>query len=194
MTSGSDGLGSGKDARFHFFSRSRVPTGARFVLRGTATDAVTLAVAQLVSEGFVAREDDLDARLRQMGSPWLARAVEIGTADVSWPRQYLQDVIEDTPLIFLKRFQRKISPTLVMVAARHLPDATIELVLYPHTSRKGDPEGSFGASTRIRASVEAIVAASTANGIFVSHDTMNGIRNDGSPASQQMVRELLDWR
>ena len=187
-------LGAGKEARFHYFERSRVPYGARFVLRGTPADAVTLGVTQLVAEGFTAREDDLDARLRQMGSPWRAQAVEIGTADVSWRKQYLQDVIEDTPLIFLNRFQRKISPTLVMAAAQHLPDATIELVLYPHTSRKGDPEGSFGAATRLLDSVEAIAAASAANGTLVSHEKLIGIRNDGSPASQQMVRELLGWR
>jgi hypothetical protein len=186
-------LGGGRDARFHAFERGGTLTGARFVVRRTAADAVSLAIARLVAEGFVAREDDLDARLRETGSPWRAQAAEIGEAKGSWAKGVIADLIEDTPLMFLNRFQRGIAPTLVMVAARDLPDATTELVLYPHMSGTGDPEGAFGAAPRVRVSVAAIVAASTADGTLVSHERLTGIRNDGSPASQRMVRELLGW-
>jgi len=188
------GLGAGREARFHTFERGGVLTGARFVLHRPAADAVALAVAHLVAEGFVVRDDDLDARLRGMGSPWLARALEIGDATGSWARWRLADLIEDTPLMFFTRFQRRIALTLVMVAARDQPDGTAELVYYPHTSGRGDPEGAFGAAARLRDCAKAIAEASTADGTLVSYEKMTGIRNDGSPASQQMVRELLGWR
>jgi len=191
---GRRGLGAGREARFHALERGGVLKGARFILRRPATDAIALAVGHLVAEGFVVRDDDLDARLREVGSPWLARAVEIGDATGSWARLRLADLIEDTPLMFFDRFQRRIALTLVMVAARELPDGTTELVFYPHTSGKGDPEGAFGAASRVRDSAKSIVEACTADRSLVSHETMSGIRNDGSPASQQMVRELLGWR
>ena len=187
-------LGAGKDARFHFFDDSGTLTGARFVMRRHAADAVVLGVAHLVAEGFVAREDNLNARLRELGSAWSAQAAEIGDARGSWGKGFLMDVIEDTPLVFLNRFQRGISPTLAMVAARELPDATTELVIYPHSSGRGDPEAWSGASARLRQSYEAIASTTTADGTLVTHEKLIGIRNDGSPASQQMVRELLDWR
>jgi len=81
------GLGSGPDARFHTFERGGPLKGARFVLRRPAADAFALAVGHLVAEGFVEREDGLGARLRELDSPWLARAVEIGTASGSWARR-----------------------------------------------------------------------------------------------------------
>jgi hypothetical protein len=187
-------LGAGRDARFHMFEHGGTLKGARFVLHTPAAAAITLAVSQLVAQGFTAREDDIDARLREMGSPWLARAAEIGDAKSSWKKGIIADLIENTPLMLLSRAQRGISPTLVMVAARELPDATTELVLFPHPSDEGHPEGWAGAARRVRASVEEIVAASTADGSLVSHEVLKGIRNDGSPASQQMVRELVGWR
>ena len=185
---------AGKDARFSPFEHSGALTGARFVVRRAVADAIALAVTQLVAQGFIAREDNLNARLRELGSPWLAQAVEIGDANSSFAKSYLADLIEETPLVFFRRFQRKISPTLVMVAARGLTDSTTELVLYPHTSGKGDPAGAFGAAGRLRTAYEAIAAASTADTTLVSQEKLIGIRNDGSPASQQMVRELLGWR
>jgi hypothetical protein len=187
-------LGAGRDARFHEFEWSGNLKGARFELRRAAADAVTLAVAQLVAEGFIAREDNLDERLRETGSPWLAQAVEIGEAKGSWAKGFLTDLIEDTPLIFLNRFQRGIAPTLVMVAARDLPEAASELILFPHMGATGDPSGATGAAGRLRAAYAAIEAASTADGTLASYESLRGIRNDGSPASQQMVRELLGWR
>jgi len=191
---GKRGLGSGRDARFHALERGGTLSGARFILRRPAVDAVALAVAQLLAEGFVIREDGLDERLRGMGSPWLARAVEIGEAKGSWARLRLADLIEDTPLMFFDRFQRRIALTLVVVAARELPDGTTELVYYPHTSGKGDPEGAFGAAARLRDCASAIAEVTTADGTLVTREKMTGIRNDGSPASQEMVRELLGWR
>jgi hypothetical protein len=187
-------LGAGREARFHTFEHGGTLRGARFVLRRDADDAVALAVEHLVSHGFTARGDDIDARLREMGSPWLAKAAEIGDATSSWTKGVIADLIENTPLMLFSRVQRGISPTLVMVAARALPEATTELVLFPHPSDAGHPEGWAGAAARVRAAVGAIVEATTAEGTLVSHEVLKGIRNDGSPASQQMVRELVGWR
>lgn len=50
------------------------------------------------------------------------------------------------------------------------------------------------AARRLRESADAISATCAADGTLVSQEQMTGIRNDGSPASQQMVRELLGWR
>ena len=187
-------LGAGRNARFHYFERHKLLRGGRLVLRCSPADAVTLAVAHLVAEGFTAREDNLNVRLREAGSPWLAQAVEIGDAKGSWATGFLTDLIEDTPLVFLNRFQRGIAPTLVMVTARVLPENTTELVVFPHMGSTGDPSGARGAAGRLRAAYAAIEAASITDGTMVSYESLRGIRNDGSPASQQMVRELLGWR
>jgi hypothetical protein len=187
-------LGAGRDARFHMFERSGTLHGARFVLRRTPADAVASTVEYLVAEGFIERDDNLDARLEEIGSPWLARAVEIGDAKGSWAKGLFADLIEDTPLILLNRLSRGISPTLVMVAARALPEAATELVIYPHPSGRGDPEGWAGAAKRVRTTIATMEAAAVADGTLISHEKMLGIRNDGSPASQQMVEDLLGWR
>lgn len=187
-------LGTGRDARFHTFEHSGPLRGARFVLRRGAADAIAMAIENLVAEGFVARDDALDEKLRDLGSPWTARAAEIGDTKGSWAKGIVADLIEETPLVFLNRLQRGISHTLVMVTARELPDATTELVLYPHASSKGDPGGWAGATERLRTSYEAITALCTADGSLVSQEKLIGIRNDGSPASQEMVRQLLGWR
>jgi len=191
---GRDRLGAGRGARFHTFEHSGALRGARFVLRRGAADAITLAIENLVAEGFVARDDALDTQLRDMGSPWTARAVEIGDTKGSWAKGIVADLIEDTPLEFLTRLQRGVAHTLVMVTARDLPDATIELVLYPHASSRGDPGGWAGAAERLRTSYEAITALCAADGTLDSQEKLIGIRNDGSPASQEMVRQLLGWR
>ena len=187
-------LGDGNDARFHGLEHSATLTGGRFVLLSSPPDSIALALAHVVAEGFATRDDNLDARLAQQDSPWIAQAAEIGDAKGSWAKGLVADLVEDTPLEFFNRFQRGISPTVVMIAARAQDDGTTELVLYPHASRRGDPEGSAGAASRARHAIAAIAAASTASGVLVSHETMNGIRNDGSPASQEMVRQLLGWK
>jgi hypothetical protein len=185
-------LGAGRTARFSYFQRHSVLHGGRFVLRCSAADAVTLGMAHLVAEGFLARDDNLEEHLRTMGSPWTAQAVEIGDPKGSRREGVVDFLIDETPLeVFM---QRRISHTLVMVTARELPDATTELVIYPHASSAGDPQWSAGAEARLRKSYTALAAASTANGTLVSHERFLGIRNDGSPASQEMVGTLLGWR
>jgi hypothetical protein len=186
-------LGTGRSARFNRFLHGHsVLKGARFILRRPAADAVALAVAQLVAQGFVAREDNLDVQLKQSGSHWLARAVEIGGKKVSWGESVVDYVLGDTALDIVLR--PRISHTLVMVAARELPDGMTELHVFPHMSLTGRPGSYAGAESRLRASLEAVSATGTADGTLVSYKRSLGIPNDGSPASQQMVETLLGWR
>jgi hypothetical protein len=46
----------------------------------------------------------------------------------------------------------------------------------------------------VRTTIATMEAAAVADGTLISHEKMLGIRNDGSPASQQMVEDLLGWR
>jgi len=185
--------GAGRDARFRSFLR-RYDTlrGGRFVVRRPVADAVASTVERLVAAGFVAREDGLDDGLREAGSPWTARAVEIGDPDRSRGREWVADLIKDTPLDWV--LQRKISHTLVVVAARDLGGGTTELDVFPHMSATGIPSGAAGAEGRLRTVLAAIQSAGTADGALVSYTRSMGIPNDGSPASQEMVRTLLGWR
>ena len=185
-------LGSGRDARFNrFLHRHDVLKGGRFVLRRPAVDAVTLAVALLGAEGFVARENDLDARLRERGSQWLAQAVEIGGNKVSWGEGVVDYVLGDTALDIILR--PRISHTLVVVSAKELPEASTELHVFPHMSREGRPGSYAGAASRLSDSLDAIEAACTADGTLISYERSLGVPNEGSPASQAMVKELLGW-
>lgn len=188
------GRGRGEDARVGLFEFRGLPIGARFVLRTSPTQAVQLGLDQFVAEGFDLRDEDLHSELERRGSEWTACALQIGDAKRSRTRGLLADLVEDTPLEILPVFARAISPTLVVVSARPVADETAELVIYPHTSGRGHAEGATGAAPRIRVAYDRIRARATEDGILVSAEKMRGIRNDGSPASQQMVRELLGWR
>lgn len=188
------GRGRGEDARVGLFEFRGLPVGARFILRTSPTQAVQLGLDQFVAEGFDLRNDDLHGELARRGSAWTACALQIGDAKRSLRRGLLADLVEDTPLEILPVFARGISPTLVVVSARPLPDGTAELVIYPHTSGRGHPDGATGAAPRIRAAYDRILARATDDELLVAAEKMRGIRNDGSPASQQMVRELLGWR
>jgi len=186
-------LGSGRDARFNrFLDRASVLKGGRFVVRRPAADLLTLAVAQLVAEGFTEREDDLGAQLNERKSHWMAQAVEIGGNKVSWGEGVVDYVLGDTALDFILR--PVIAHTLVMVAARELPDATTELHVFPHMSGTGRPGSYAGAESRLQRSLEAVESACTGDGTLVLYERSLGIPNEGSPASQEMVETLLGWR
>lgn len=187
-------LGRGKDARVAFTERKGVLHGYRMVVNADPPSSMRLGVDQLVAQGFVERDDQLPARLHARGSEWTACAVEIGDAKRSWKAGIISELVDESWLSALPGFQPGIPPTLVVVAARALAPDTTELVLYPHTSRKGDPTSFNGAMPRVRAAAESIIATATQAGRFISSEKMRGIANDGSPASQQAVRDLLNWR
>ena len=193
-------LGKGSDARFGVFDTGGIATGTRFRAVLDPIAAIELCVAQLVDQGFTSRADDLPNRLRAAGSPWTAWAVQIGDAKKSWKTGLLADLVESTVLEFLPGLQRGIAPTLVMVAARPLPSelaaptGCTEVILFPHLSRTGDPEGALGATHRLNVAVNGIATRLEDDNRLVSREKMTGIRNDGCPASQQAVRELLGWK
>lgn len=193
-------IGNGPTARVGVFDGTGRSVGKRFVVSTAPSTALQTCVTQLVNQGFISRQDDLPNRLRAAGSPWTAWAVEIGDAKKSWRSGFIADIIEETPLGLLPRFQRIIAPTLVMIAARPSPDllasltAGSEVVIYPHLSRKGDPQAAMGATTRIREAFQAITSEFQQAGQLITQEKIVGIRNDGCPASQQGVRELLDWK
>lgn len=187
-------LGRGDSARSHVFQHSGALTGVRVIARWAPDVAIRAAVDAFVAVGFETRDDGLSAQLAARGSEWTATALQIGDARKSWKSGIVADLIEATPLELIPGFQRVIAPTLVVVAARESGDGTCELVAYPHTSRKGDPSAYAGAAPRVREAAAAIVAFAQATGALVSNEVMHGIKNDGSPASQRMVREILGWR
>lgn len=186
--------GVGADARFSRLAYSGPLRGARLVVRWSPEDAVRLAADQLIAQGFVARQDGFADRLRAQGSEWRAVALEIGDAKRSRRTFWTGLIADEFPFPLPKALQHSIPPTLVVATARQRADGTTELVVFPHASREGDPEYSWAAAPRITAAVEALTGAATSSAALVDHEVMRGIPNDGCPASQQVVRDLLGWR
>jgi len=186
--------GTGADARTSRLEYNGPLRGARVLLRYTPDDAVRLAVDQLVAQGFVVREDGYDRHPETRASPWTAAAVEIGDARRSRRTFWTGLIADEFPFPLPKALQHAIPPTLVVAAARPTADGATELVVYPHTSRHGDPEYAFAAAPRVSGAIDGILAAAGGAGVLISSEVMRGIANDGSPASQAVVRDVLGWR
>lgn len=184
----------GADARTSRLDYNGPLRGSRLLLRCPPEEAVRLAVDQLAAQGFVMRDDGYDRHLRAQASPWTAAALEIGDAKRSKRTFWTGLIADEFPFPLPKALQHALPPTLVVAAARHGADGVTELVVYPHTSRHGDPEYAFAAAPRVAGAIDGIVAAATGAGVLVSNEVMRGIANDGSPASQAAVREVLGWR
>jgi hypothetical protein len=155
---------------------------------------VRIAAEFLTGEGFEHRDDDFGAGLRERRSEWTATALEIGDergSKRSWWRGLLT---EDLPFPLPHALQHVLPPTLVVAAARPVAAGVAELVVFPHTSARGDATHARAAAPRVTAALERITAAAGAEGAMLSHESLSGIANDGSPASQAVVREVLRWR
>lgn len=186
--------GIGPDARTSRLLYSGPLRGARLLVRHTPQDAVRLAVDQLTAQGFVVRDDGFERRLQGRGSPWTATAVEIGDGRRS-NRTFWTGLIADELPFPLPRFlQHGVPPTLVVATARAGADGVTELVVFPHASRRGDPAHAFAAAPRVAAAIEGISRTASHAGALVLHEVLRGIRDDGCPASQQAVRDALEWR
>ena len=166
--------------------------GGRFFVRTDAASAMRVAVAQLQAVGFALGDDTFQRLLAAEGSEWLAQDLRLGNIRESRKRDLIVWLVEDTGLEFFRRFWRGATPTLVVAAARETPRGT-ELVLYPHASVRG---GSYqdDASPLMRTSLMALTDHFAGNGTLISSEKLHGIKNDGSPASQAIVRKLLGWR
>ncbi len=163
-------------------------------MRSTPDRLVRIASDFLETEGFEVRRDGFSDALAARGSEWIATALEIGDEKRSnrgWWQGFLTD---ELPFPLPRALQRVIPPTLVVAAARPVRGGVAELVVFPHTSNRGDPEYSRAAAPRVKAALEGITAAAGAETAMLSHEALNGIPNDGCPASQQIVRDVLGWR
>ncbi len=186
--------GSGRDARASRAGARRPLRGARWVVRSNAERLARIATEFLEDEGFEVRADGFAERLRADGSEWSAVALELGDEKRS-RRGFWQGMLTDDLPFPLPRFlQHVIPPTLVIVASRRVASGVAELVVFPHLSRRGDPEYAAAASPRIHDALERISAAAGAEGAMLSHEALRGTPDDGSPFSQAVVREVLGWR
>lgn len=166
--------------------------GARFVVRIDPAAALSAAVDRLQEEGFAPGDDTFRRRLQSEGSEWLAQDLRLGDVRKSWKRGIIAGLVEDTGLEFFPRFWRGATPTLVVACARATSDGT-ELVVYPHVSIRGGSD-SNDAYPLVRRAVTALDERFAAEGVLVSREKLLGIKNDGSPASQKVVKQLLGWR
>ncbi|MCR2826977.1 hypothetical protein [Microbacterium sp. zg.Y909] len=166
--------------------------GGRFVVRTDPRSALRAAVAQLQAVGFALGDETFQRRLTESGSKWLAQDLRLGNIKESWKRGFISWVVEDTGLEFFRRFWRGAAPTLVVAAARETASGT-ELVIYPHTSWRGGSDQN-DAAPLMRTTLAALADHFSNSGALISFEKLRGIKNDGSPASQAVVRAMLGWR
>ncbi len=186
--------GRGRDARTSRLRGVNFLRGARWVVASTPDRLVRIATDFLVAEGFDVRDDGYAASLVERGSEWTAVSLEIGNEERSRRGWWQGLVTDDLPFPLPRFLQPSIPPTLVVVSARTVSRGVAELVVFPHSSRRGDPAYASAAAPRVSAAIERITAAAGAEAAMLSHETMRSIPNDGAPASQEMVREVLGWR
>lgn len=187
-------LGAGRDARASRLTFTGPLRGARWIVRSDAERLIRIAEEFLRDEGFVPHGADLAAELLRRGSEWTAVALQLGDEERSTRGRWLSILTEQIPIPLPRMLQPVLPPLLVVAAARRVSNGVGELVVFPHTSGRGHPAHSRAAAPRVRAALEAITAAAGAEGAMLSHESLAGIPNDGSPASQAMVREVLGWR
>lgn len=166
--------------------------GGRFVVRTDAQAAMQAAVAQLQAVGFAIGDGTFQRLLTESGSEWLAQDLRLGEIKRSWKRGVVAWLVEDTGLEFFRPFWRGATPTLVVSAARATPAGT-ELVIYPHVSILGGSDAN-DAGPLMRTTLMALHDHFSSGETLISFERLRGIKNDGSPASQAVVRDLLGWR
>ncbi|MDL5350368.1 hypothetical protein [Microbacterium sp. zg-YB36] len=185
--------GAGEEMRIAPIGRHGFTSGGgRFVVRTDPGTVMEVAVAQLQAVGFALGDDTFQRLLTESGSEWLAQDLRLGDIKRSRKRGLIAWAVEDTGLEFFRRFWRGATPTLVVASARATP-AGAELVIFPHASTRGGPGGN-DAGPLIRTTLAVLNDHFSDAGTLVSFERMRGIKNDGSPASQAVVRDLLGWR
>ena len=164
---------------------------SRFVVTLDPREALDLAVQRLASHGFAVGDATFQARLRESGSEWLAQDVRLGDVRTSWKKGIVAWLADGTGLDFFPRFWRGATPTLVVACSRATPQGT-ELVIFPHVSIRGGSD-SNDAYPLVRRAVSDLDDDFIRRGVLVAKEKLRGIKNDGSPASQRVVKELLGW-
>jgi hypothetical protein len=124
----------------------------RLIVRDTPAHAIELAMTILTSHGFVPMQLDLNQKLAQQGSPWIAQMVEIGDNLDSATRGCMYSCVSVVfPLIeFLPIKLRGVEHVEVVVTARTCADGSCELVLAPNTpfSLLSDSDGFDSSAAR----------------------------------------------
>jgi hypothetical protein len=157
-----------------------------------AQSAVDAAVESLVAQGFTRGSEEFSQKLRASGSEWVAQDVRLGDVKKSRAQELKSWVADGFGLELLPAFWRPVTPTLVVACAR-VTDQGTELIVYPHKSTRGSAPRN-DAFPHLRAAMAALESGFAAQGGLISREAMFGIKNDGSPASQKVVKELLGWR
>lgn len=186
--------GSGRDARTSRGALTGPLRGARWVVRSTPERLTRIATDFLVAEGFEVRADGFEDRLRERGSEWTSVALEIGDERRSRRGWWQGFVTDDLPFPLPRLLQHVLPPTLVVATARKVASGVAELVVFPHTSRRGDAEYAAAAAPRVTAAIDGITAAAGSETAMLSHEYLRGLPNDGCPASQEVVHDVLGWR
>ena len=190
---GITGHGAGADMRIAPIRWNGLTRGgARFIVRTDPASALGAAVSRLRDQGLAVGDATFQDALRRSGSEWLAQDLRLGEVRKSWKRGIIADLIEDTGLEFFPRFWRGATPTLVVASARAAPDGA-EVVVFPHLSMLGGSDRN-DSGPLVRKALAALDEEFTRAGVLVSRETLRAIKNDGSPASQKVVRDLLGWR
>lgn len=185
--------GRGHDARIGPMRRNGLKSGgARFVARLSAPELLDAAVRALAAEGLQPGDQTFQEKVRASGSEWLVQDLRLGDVETSRKRGAIAFWIDGTGLELLPRFWRGATPTLVVASARD-GDAGAELVVFPHVSTRGGSH-SNDANPLVQRALDVLTGQLTNQNVFVSRENMRGIKNDGSPASQAVVRDLLQWR
>lgn len=173
--------------------------GQRCIVLGTPVAAIDVGISQLLAEGFVLRPDDLDPALRQQGSSWIGRTVEIGDVSNSkrlwWQRFFFTDRGEGCSLLWEWAMRRGIAPTLVAVVARPAADGHSELVISPVQSGLGPFEDRHAAEPRLRRVLAAVSTRFAQAGQLIQQpEEIEPLLLDAQcPAQEETLKSLIHW-
>lgn len=191
--------GAGRAATEASLTRVGRLKGQRYLVGGSPVAAIDVAIGQLLAEGFVLRTDDLDHALRQQGSNWVGRTVEIG--DVSnakrlwWQNFLFTDSSQGCSILWEWAMRRGIAPTLVAVVARPAVDGQSELVISPVQSGVGPFEDRHAAEPRLRRVLAAVGArfAQTGQLIQQPEEVEPLLLDEQCPAQEKALKSLINW-
>ncbi|BAJ76299.1 hypothetical protein MTES_3335 [Microbacterium testaceum StLB037] len=180
--------GRGESLRVRPLSLGGLARGARLIVRDTPEAALALALDALRQERFDVGDDRIARALCDRGSEWIAQDVRVGHPNPSWNTGFMDAMLSDTVLTVIPGLWRRVTPTLVVASARPHEQGA-ELVVFSHVTVRGWTS-SNDAAPLLKAALDRIEGS----GVVVSRERMHGIPNDGAPASQAFVREVLGWR
>lgn len=169
-----------------------VTRGARLIVRDRPDTALTALVEALRAERFDVGDDRVSKALSARGSEWIAQDLRIGASAPAWSSGIVDAAVQHTPLAFVLGLRRRVTPTVVITSAR-AHDEGAELVVFSHPTLVGWTTANDAAHL-VSAALDRVEARYAPAGLLVSRAALRGIPNDGAPASQAFVRDVLGWR